>query len=82
MQSHPYRTTRGTVRYRIEATPCEVEDGTLGACLACGEATSGVEPDARRYTCESCGEPAVYGLEEVLLMGQLELLPDEEEDPC
>lgn len=44
------------------------EDNSLGFCLACGEQAAGVEPDARRYTCESCGKPKVYGAEEVLLM--------------
>ena len=28
----------------------------------------GVEPDARRYKCESCDAMAVYGAEEVLVM--------------
>ena len=28
----------------------------------------GCEPDARNYTCESCGEPKVFGAEELLLM--------------
>jgi hypothetical protein len=27
-------------------------DDNLGFCVACGEETDGVEPDARRYTCE------------------------------
>lgn len=40
-----------------------------GFCLACGEEVEGVEPDARKYECESCGEAKVYGLEELLLMG-------------
>ena len=40
-----------------------------GFCLACGKTQSGVEPDARRYTCESCGSPKVYGAEELVLMG-------------
>lgn len=43
-------------------------DDCLGFCIACGEEASGVEPDAREYTCESCGEPKVYGAEELLLM--------------
>lgn len=38
-----------------------------GLCVACGEETDGVEPDARRYECEHCGEHAVYGLEELAL---------------
>ena len=37
-----------------------------GFCVGCGEEAYGVEPDARRYTCESCGEPKVFGAEELL----------------
>lgn len=37
-----------------------------GFCVGCGEEACGVEPDARRYTCESCGEPKVFGAEELL----------------
>jgi hypothetical protein len=36
--------------------------------LACGAEAEGVEPDARRYECECCGEPKVYGAEELVLM--------------
>ena len=66
----------------IKATKEELRDGTNGACLACGEYTSGVEPDARRYACESYEARQVYGLEELLVMGLLDLDidPDEEED--
>lgn len=49
----------------------EIFEGTLGACLACGEEACGVEPDARRYTCEVCGAREVYGLEELLIMGRV-----------
>lgn len=38
-----------------------------GFCVRCGAEAEGVEPDARRYECESCGEPGVYGAEELLL---------------
>jgi hypothetical protein len=44
-------------------------DDNLGFCLACGAEAYCVEPDARRYECESCGEHKVYGAEELLLMG-------------
>jgi hypothetical protein len=40
-----------------------------GFCIACGNDQTGCEPDARKYTCESCNEPKVYGLEELLLRG-------------
>lgn len=49
------------------------ENGMLGMdnpgiCIACGIDVDGVEPDARRYECEACGENAVYGGEELLMM--------------
>lgn len=39
-----------------------------GFCISCGEEIEGVEPDARRYPCDSCGSSSVYGAEELLLM--------------
>ena len=39
-----------------------------GFCLKCGAEAEGVEPDARAYECEACGEKAVYGAEELLFM--------------
>lgn len=47
------------------------EDG--GFCLACGEPAYGIEPDARRYECESCGERQVYGVDELLVMGWIDI---------
>ena len=44
-----------------------------GYCLSCGQDACGVEPDARKYECEVCGEPKVYGLEELLMMGRVEI---------
>jgi predicted RNA-binding Zn-ribbon protein involved in translation (DUF1610 family) len=45
-----------------------VESGEdIGLCTTCGVAMHGVEPDARGYVCEACGEPAVCGAEELLL---------------
>ena len=38
-----------------------------GFCIACGIEAEGVEPDARRYVCEACGEKAVYGAEELAM---------------
>ena len=44
------------------------EDQNTGFCIACGDEAYGVEPDARQYTCESCGKATVYGAEELLLV--------------
>lgn len=56
----------------IDAVLEAVEDsmfglGNGGFCVACGAVADGVEPDARRYTCDDCGKPSVYGAEELLI---------------
>jgi hypothetical protein len=38
-----------------------------GICLACGADAYGVEPDARGYTCEECGNPEVMGAQDLLM---------------
>ena len=38
-----------------------------GFCIVCGNEQDGCEPDARNYECESCGEDAVFGAEELLM---------------
>lgn len=43
-------------------------DDNTGFCLACGAEVSGAEPDAREMVCEACGDPGVYGAEELLFM--------------
>ena len=47
------------------------EDDSIGFCTKCGNEQSGVEPDARNYTCESCGAAAVFGAEQWLIEGLL-----------
>lgn len=42
-------------------------DEDAGFCLACGDEAYGVEPDARNYECESCGERKVFGAQEILM---------------
>lgn len=60
-----------TVHLIILDSECEdaIADGSMGLCIACGAEAYGVEPDARKYECESCSEPKVYGLEELVMMG-------------
>ena len=43
-------------------------DDMEGICIACGSEQGNVEPDARRYPCEACGQRKVYGAEMILLM--------------
>ena len=39
-----------------------------GACTSCGKASEDVEPDAQDEECEFCGELAVTGCENLLLI--------------
>lgn len=47
----------------------EMDDNMQGACRHCGEIHDGVEPDATRYDCDACGDPAVYGAAEFAMRG-------------
>lgn len=57
---------------KITVEASDIEYGN-GVCTKCGNIQSGCEPDARKYECEECGENAVYGLEEAIIMGLVEL---------
>ena len=52
-----------------EAFEAELLSHDTGFCIYCGNEASNIEPDARRYKCESCGNEGVYGLEELLVQG-------------
>lgn len=77
MDKVKYTTRSGAVQYRPVMSEAdyaqESEDGG-GFCLSCGDYCGGVEPDARRYTCESCAAPKVFGLEQLLMMGLLSFM--------
>jgi len=55
---------RVTTKQLVEA--CQSGD-SIGFCIGCGAEVYGVEPDACKYTCEVCGQPKVYGAEELLM---------------
>ena len=60
-------------KLRIKLTESQIEDHTDGICIACGHEQAGVEPDAERYNCESCGEQTVFGMEQAFLLGLVDL---------
>ena len=43
-------------------------DTVAGFCVRCGAEAEGVEPDARNYECEACGENGVFDADELLIM--------------
>lgn len=64
MKIHP-SITADRIMAACEARSTGLDDP--GICTACGADADGVEPDACGYECEECGEPAVYGAEELAL---------------
>lgn len=67
-----YKTKSGLNQFKPALKTLERiinQDTQEGFCLACGELADGVEPDARKYTCEFCNKDKVYGAEELVLMG-------------
>lgn len=56
------------------ATYEELQEGYGGICLSCGAFRwDSCEPDAEDYPCEECGENRVYGIEQVLICGEIEI---------
>ena len=64
VEAHP-AITADRIIAAVEASTRSLDDP--GFCICCGAEVQGVEPDARKYECESCGESGVYGAEELLL---------------
>ena len=67
-----YKSMNGNTQYLPSITEVQAiitGENYEGFCLACGNWQGGVEPDARRYACDSCDAPKVYGAEELLMMG-------------
>lgn len=77
MKTVAVKTKKGATVYIVELGETESMPDNEGACIACGEFAYGVEPDARRYECEACGECKVYGIEELLVIGYLRIVSDD-----
>ena len=76
MTLQPFQSRNGETLLKPVLTEDEYrsfQNDYAGFCLACGETAYNVEPDARRYVCESCRRPKVYGFEELLLMNLIVL---------
>ncbi len=68
-----FKTAQGTRKgfvpvFESEDEYFELSEGDAGFCVWCGEEAYGVEPDARKYQCESCKCDGVYGLQELVIM--------------
>jgi hypothetical protein len=72
MTTETYKTRGGANQLRPVMSEAEYRSADMaGFCLACGQEADCCEPDARKYPCEACGQPKVYGLEELLMMDLL-----------
>ena len=46
----------------------------LAVCLECHDRSEGIEPDTKGLHCRMCGKMAVWGLEQALLAGKIEIV--------
>lgn len=70
IRTKPYTTKNGIVQIKPSFELLEeLDENQQGFCLACGEIQDEVEPDARRYVCDCCDAPKVFGATELALMG-------------
>ena len=46
----------------------------VGVCVECHGTREGCEPDAREYKCPSCGLSTVYGVEWLMVAGDIEFI--------
>ena len=63
-----------TLRFNLEDIEAAMADMS-GFCIECGAGRDCCEPDARNYRCEVCGADAVFGAEELILMGRVDVGP-------
>lgn len=57
----------------------DMRENGEGFCICCEAEASGVEPDARNYHCEECRANQVFGIEELLVMGKIEITGDDDD---
>ena len=64
---------KGSFSMSEECLESLMEDMT-GLCTGCGEEYEGrLEPDAHNVKCTACGENKACGIEELMIMGKIEL---------
>jgi len=62
---------------KFKMTESEYRENTndyIGFCISCGEERDCCEGDARNYPCENCDKDDVFGTEELLMMGRIEIV--------
>ena len=65
-----YRAKSGKIRIKASIDLLhQLDDDCEGFCINCGATGQSAEPDAERYTCDECGEAAVYGAGELIVRG-------------
>lgn len=63
-----------------ENTYHQLNNDYMGLCHNCGNVADCCEPDARNYACEACGENQVFGTDESLVMGKIELCDSQDQE--
>jgi hypothetical protein len=51
-------------------------EANAGFCTGCGAERGECEPDADGYPCEECGDDKVQGIENLLVMAEIEIVDE------
>lgn len=54
----------------------EFDSDYMGLCIHCGSEAFECEPDARNYPCDECSEKTVFGIQELLMMGNIRIVEE------
>lgn len=76
METVKWQSKRGNtwMKFRMQEREYHyLDDNYSGLCVACGSERDGCESDARKYPCPDCSRPMVYGIQELTLMGLIEV---------
>ncbi|HTF45276.1 MAG TPA: hypothetical protein VK641_15320 [Terriglobales bacterium] len=85
MEKQAYKTKKGITQFKPVLTVAEMShyqfNSGTGFCLACGAENDGVDPDCLRGECEVCEAKKVYGIEELMVMGLVNLVDESPATP-
>jgi hypothetical protein len=56
----------------------QLADDYQGLCMVCGSTKDSCEPDAEHYECGCCEEKAVFGIEQLVIMGKIQIGSDDD----
>lgn len=67
------KTKKSIIKLTLEEVQ-DLQNDYCGICRNCQEIADCVEPDASNYFCDSCEKKEVFGIDNLLLMGDIDIV--------